>query len=312
MTRGRLSSILKTLLKLAVTALLLWYVSTRIDFAGLRTLVLHSNPIYITLAFLVYAGSLFIASWRNLGLLKDIGLDLGYWYYFKLYMLGVFYNLALPGGVGGDGYKIYVLRKQHKTTTKRLFLVMLFDRLSGLWAIGFITVALILFIPRIEIHPALAVLALAGGTGIYYVVMRRFFKEYTRSFFATHFKAGLFQSVQMLVVILLLFSQDFSAKFSPYLFSFQVATVAANVPLSFGGVGIREVVMTNASGYFGMDAHLAVYLSFGFYLISALVALCGVFFMYGSNKFESAPSAGEAEEFEKTADETITSSRREA
>lgn len=41
---------------------------------------------------------------------KDINLSLSQTYNLKLYYLGMFYNLFLPGGIGGDGYKIYIIK----------------------------------------------------------------------------------------------------------------------------------------------------------------------------------------------------------
>jgi hypothetical protein len=41
----------------------------------------------------------------------------------------------------------------------------MFDRLSGLWAIGLITVGLIFLIPQIDIHKALPVSIFLGGIG---------------------------------------------------------------------------------------------------------------------------------------------------
>jgi glycosyltransferase 2 family protein len=32
----------------------------------------------------------------------------------QLYLLGIYYNLFLPGGIGGDGYKIYLLKQKIK------------------------------------------------------------------------------------------------------------------------------------------------------------------------------------------------------
>jgi uncharacterized membrane protein YbhN (UPF0104 family) len=302
MNKKKLWSVAKTLLKVVVTGVLLYFVARKIDLRELRALLFSSNPFYIILAFLFYGGSLLIASWRSLGLLRNIGLDLGYWYYFKLYMIGVLYNVILPGGVGGDGYKIYILRKKYQLSTRRLFLAMLFDRLSGLWAIGFITVSLIIFIPKIAIHPTIPLLLLTGGTVLYYFVMRRFFRDYSRNFLQTHLKSGVLQSMQMMVVICLLLSQRFDGKFSPYLFSFQVSTLAANIPASLGGAGVREMTMMGVADFFGMNRNLAVYLSVSFYLISTLIALTGIFFTCLSREFEAAPSQEEVEAFEKEAD----------
>ncbi|TZF82103.1 flippase-like domain-containing protein [Pedobacter sp. BS3] len=305
MDRQKLWSILKVVLKILFTGVLLYLVSLKIDFKEVKERFIKSDPFYIFLAFVFYYISQILASWRCLSLLKAIGLDLPFGFNFRLYLLGMFYNITLPGGVGGDGYKIYILRKKYKLPTKRIFLAMLFDRLSGLWAIGLLAVSLIILIPKIDIPQTWPIIALIAGTGIYYLVMKKFFPDYSRKFIQVHVKAGAVQLLQLFSVIAILLSQDFSGKFSPYLFSFLVSTLAANVPVSFAGVGAREYVMTHASSYFGMNQDLAVFLSMAFFLVSTFAALTGIWFVYRSKEFEPAPSQHEAEVFEKEADERI-------
>lgn len=308
MDKKRSWGTIKLVLKIGLTFLLLYLVFTRIDIRTLRHLFLSSNPYYIFLAFLFYFLALVVACWRNLTFLKNIGLNLEFWFSFRLYMLGAFYNISLPGGIGGDGFKIYLLRKKFKLPTRRIFLAMLFDRLSGLWAVGFIAVSLIIFIPQIDLHYLWPLTALISGTAIYYAIMRRFFRDHSRKFVYTHLKAGLIQALQIMTVICILLSQDFDGKFSPYLFSFLVATVAANIPISIGGVGVREMVMAHASEYFGMNPNLAVFVSVTFFIISTLSGLTGIWFVYHSKEFGSLPDEEEVEELEKNAGNPLSGS----
>lgn len=303
--KEKLWSALKIFLKVGVTAILIYFVSQKIDAKTLKDLFLKSNPIFILLALILYFISAIIASWRSLDFLKSIGLNLKFGFNLRLYLLGMFYNVSLPGGVGGDGYKVYLLRKKFQLPTKRIILAMFFDRLSGLWAIGLIAVALIIFIPKIDVPATWPVVALLVGTAIYYVVMRKFFKDYSEVFFSAHLKAIALQSLQAMVVILMLLSQNFDGKFSPYLFSFLLSTLAANVPVSLGGIGAREYAMTHASTYFGMDQNLAVFLTVTFFIISTVAALSGVWFVYRSKEFEARPKSKDAKVFEKDSDAAL-------
>jgi glycosyltransferase 2 family protein len=302
MDKQKLWRVLKILLKIAFTALLLWLVFSKVDEKKLKELLTNSDPFYIFFAFFFYWLSIAAACWRNLTLLRSIGFDFKYGFAFRLYMLGMFYNISLPGGVGGDGYKIYILRKKFKLPTKRIFLAMLFDRLSGLWAIALIAVSLVILIPKIEIHYSLPLTALVLGTIVYYFTMRRFFPDYSKHFLNIHLKAGLVQSLQVVAIICILLSHNFDGKFSPYLFSFLLSTLAANLPITMMGIGAREIVMNETSGYFGMNTELAVFLTVTFFLISTLSALVGVWFVCRSKEFEPAPSQEEAEKLEAEID----------
>src|SRR5690606_10279600 len=117
----------------------------------LREAFIGSNPIYFFIAFCIFAASQFIASTRLNNFFQGVGLHLTDFYNFKLYLLGMFYNLFLPGGIGGDGYKIYFLRRKSGIKGRRLLTAVFFDRLSGVWALVFIICLLTIFIPRIEI-----------------------------------------------------------------------------------------------------------------------------------------------------------------
>jgi len=295
----------KFLLKIIVTVLLVYLISKKIDFVKVKDIFLKSNPLFLVLAFLAYVASQFVASWRLLNFLQSIGMRVGYWYNLRLYFLGLFYNVFLPGGIGGDGFKIYILRKKYQLPTKRIVLAILLDRVSGVWAIGMLGVALIILIPKIEIAATLPVLALVLGTAIYYGGLRKFFPDYASNFIIKHVKASAVQSLQLISVIFILLSQGFSGKFSPYLFSFLVSSLASVIPVTFGGFGLREYVMTHASGIFDMDQALAVFVTLTFLLLSTIAALPGMYFVYRSTEFSNPPSEEEAEAFEKEADKVI-------
>src|SRR5690554_5071113 len=143
--------ITKTVLKISVTAVALYWVFSKVDPRDLRQALAGSNPLFLVLAFIAYCCSILIASSRLNGFFNGMGLQLSERYNFKLYLLGLFYNLFLPGGVGGDGYKIYFLRRKFKVKGRRLLTAVFFDRLSGLWALALITSVLIIFIPQLQI-----------------------------------------------------------------------------------------------------------------------------------------------------------------
>jgi len=304
MEMKRIWNIVKTPLKLIIAAALIYAVFQKIDLNEVKQLFLTSNPFFIFLAFMAYLFSQMVSSWRLLSFLKSIDINVSFLFNFKLYLLGLFYNSY--GGIGGDGYKIYLLRKRFQKPTKKIFFAILLDRVSGLWAIGFLFAALIILIPEIGVPWYLIILALTAGTLIYYVILQKFFKDYNTNFTKAHIKAIIVQSLQLLSIICILLSRDFSGKFSPYLFSFLVSSIAAIIPISAFGFGTREYVMIHISRFFNMDQSLAVFLTLTFSVLSTIVALLGLWFVYRSKEFEPIPSEEEAKSFEKEADKTIS------
>lgn len=290
MDKKKLWNITKIALKITITCLLIYYVFQKIEYNQVKQLFLTSNMFFIFLAFCSYVLSQVVASWRLLSFLKAIGLNFTFGYNYRLYLLGLFYNVFLPGGIGGDGYKVYLLRKKFKLPTRSLLSALFFDRLSGLWAVGFISVILIIFIPQIEIPATWPIATLVTGTIIYYLVLRRFFNAFSKRFIRNHMKAGLVQSLQVLSVIFILLSQDFSGKFSPYLFSFLMSSIAALINIGVAGLGVRDVFMAHASDVFDIDQSLAVFLTFTFWMINVLASLPGLWYVYRSREFEPLPS----------------------
>jgi len=294
-------NIIKLLLKLGFTALLGYLVFQKIDFRQVKTVFLQSNPAYIIAAFVAYFSSQVISSWRLLGFLHSIKLPVRFGFNFKLYLLGMFYNVFLPGGVGGDGYKIYLLRKKFRLPTKNILFALLLDRVSGVWAISFLAVVLTLFLPSFPTRVWWPVIVVAA-TLLYYLVYKLYFSSFLQNFFVAHGKAILVQSLQLAAVTFILLSQNFKEGFPLYLFCFLLSSLATIIPISIGGLGIREYVIVQAAAYFSMDTALAVFMTLCFYIISTLSALTGVWFVYRSKEFEPMPDEKQVKAIEDDAE----------
>lgn len=280
MDKQKIWSIVKLLLKVGVTGLSLFLVFKKVEPRDLKEALSDSNPVFLVIAFAFFVISQVISSSRLRNFFAGIGLNISPLYNFKIYLLGMFYNLFLPGGIGGDGYKIFLLRKKFNKPTKKLFWAIFFDRLSGLWALGLIISALVIFIPYLGIPNWAPILVVCLGTVIYYIVMNKLFPDYTRKFVRTHLKAILVQSMQLIAVIFILYSLHFQGKFAPYLFMFLVSSLVAIFPFTVGGLGAREIVFVYGAQYLGFDEHIAVLISLLFYIISAIVSFTGIYFVF--------------------------------
>ena len=302
MDQKKIWRVIKTIVKICITVVALYWVFSKVEsdyreqalerinegsddfplsfWQFIKQAIVDSNPVFLVLAFTAYCVSILIASSRLNGFFKGVGLELSERYNFKLYLLGLFYNLFLPGGVGGDGYKIYFLRRKFKIKGRRLLSAVFFDRLSGLWALCLITSALVIFIPRLQIPNKVPIIIVLTGSFAYYIILRRYFTSYSQHFAMTHLKALGVQSMQVVCAIFLLYALGFEGKFSPYLFMFLLSSLVAVVPFTVGGLGARELVFVFGANYFQLDAHLAVLISLLFYLTSASLAAFGSYFIF--------------------------------
>jgi len=273
-------NVVKLLLKISITGLSLYLVSRKVELKDLKDAFSESNPLYLFFAFIAFFISQIISASRLNTFFKGIGLDIPAVYNFKIYLLGMFYNLFLPGGIGGDGYKIFLLRKKFSIKGRRLFQAIFFDRLSGLWALGLIISMLVIFIPYLGIPNWIPIATVLMGSVAYYVIMRHYFQDYSHNFIFTHFKALLVQSMQIVSVIILLYALNHEGKFAPYLFMFLISSLVAIFPFTVGGLGARELVFVYGAQFFQMDQQLAVIISLLFYCISATLSLSGIYFVF--------------------------------
>jgi len=286
-------NLLKLFLKIGFTALLLYLVLNKINFAEVKTIFQRSNPYYILLAFITFLLSQILSSWRLLSFLKNIRLKINFASNFRLYLLGMFYNIFLPGGIGGDGYKIYLLRKKFHFPAKQIFGAIFFDRLSGLWALVFIALSLLCVIPVTGINREWPIIIFIGGTLIYYFILQRYFKIVSGHFMSNHLKAIAVQLFQAISVVFILFSINIKNNISPYLFSFMVSSLVSVIPFTIGGLGAREYVMIYAAALLNMDKTTGVFISATFWGISAFTSFFGIYYTYGSHEFKSASKATE-------------------
>jgi len=127
---------LKPILKIIVSILILFFVYKKIDAPELWATLKTVNPLWIVLAFLLFVLSQYVSSIRLQYFWKDINVKLSNAHNWKLYLIGMYYNLLLPGGIGGDGYKVVVIDKAQQVGKGKLIKALVFDRLSGLLGLG--------------------------------------------------------------------------------------------------------------------------------------------------------------------------------
>ncbi|MEM9327876.1 MAG: lysylphosphatidylglycerol synthase domain-containing protein, partial [Bacteroidota bacterium] len=100
----RQKGLLKTTVKLLISGVAMTIVFRSIDWPQTRNLLYALHPGYLIWAILFFASSKVVSAYRLLIYFGNIGLGISAWYNLQLAWLGMFYNLFLPGGIGGDGY----------------------------------------------------------------------------------------------------------------------------------------------------------------------------------------------------------------
>ena len=275
---SKTGSRLKFLIRVVGSILALYLLYSQIDLSKSMKLLGRVDLLWILPAFVAFNLSQFISSFRLNRFFSVIGIRLTEWFNLKLYYIGMFYNLLLPGGIGGDGFKAWLLYKRSGTSLKTIIQALLSDRLNGLAAIGFWMIVIIYFmrdaIPDVYKGYLWPVILLwLAGVAIYLLI----FKKFRKIAPITILLSASIQAVQLLVVYCILSALDIHINILPYLFIFLTSSVAAVLPVSIGGLGLREVVFLYGARLFGLDAEISIAASLLFFLITACSSLAGLY-----------------------------------
>jgi len=272
---------LKTALKILLTGGALYLVFQKIDTEQLLQLSKNLSWPWLLPAIALFVGSKAATAIRLNHYFANIQLVLSTWENWRLYLIGMFYNLFLPGGIGGDGYKVFLLNKAFKTPVKQLLKASLLDRLGGLVAIVALLLALVglIELPWQGFETwTTKILLLAAALGVipaFWLLQKVLFPNFLPSFWKGIIWSLVGQLTQMASVFCLLLALGVQDKFLAYQAVFLLSSIVAVLPLTIGGVGARELVVVYAHSYAGIQETEAVAFSLLFFLISAAVSLSG-------------------------------------
>ena len=277
---GRYRKQLLTALKILISLALLYFIFTKLPFKEISAVLKQARFEYLLPALLLFIISKSIASVRLNSYFHQIGAPLSELQNGKLYLQGMFYNLFLPGGIGGDAYKGYRIQQDFSTGTKKVVASLLADRLSGLLMLFILACAIALFIEHSIFtsyswaFPILAVLAL----GIYWWVNKRYFPSLFPVFWKSILLSTGVQLAQLVAVFCILLAFEIAIDKSLYLFIFLVSSIVAVLPLTIGGIGSREVVFLYGALWLGLEEDVSVSISLVFLAITALVSFAGIYY----------------------------------
>src|SRR5689334_2872466 len=210
------------LLKIGITILCFWYISHKINFAEAIAVVMKAKVLYLILALVFFILSKIFSSFRLNINFRNIGLHLPEKKNLKLYWLGMFYNLFLPGAISGDAYKVILLRRKYQASYKKTSLAVLLDRFSGVLALGFI-----LSIYSFSLLPARYTTLCFMGSLLallsFYLILRYVLKDFLPGFVSTFIWGWVVQSCQIVTLYLILSSLGVSWSQQDWIFIFLVS-----------------------------------------------------------------------------------------
>lgn len=273
---------LKWLLKFSITVALLWWVFHRIDLESVSQAIRKADKLLLALAVIPYLASRITAAVRLTTILQAHQVGLSHYGGMHLHWISMFYGMFLPGGLGGDAYKLLRL-KQHFPAQGTMLLtrILLWDRITGFVMLGLLAgiIAMVRFYDNMFIA-AIPALALSGA-GILWWSARKWLPGIIPVLGRALLLSFGTQVFQIICTGFLLFSMGESSHWADYALLFLISSIATVFPLSIGGIGVRELVYLRGSALLGVSEPVAVTVSVLFDIIVTATAVTGAALVIG-------------------------------
>lgn len=277
--------IFTTILKISLSVFLLYFVFNKISFKEIANTFRDVEFQFVLLSFVFFFLSQWVSANRLLFIFHKVKFNLAARSNNKLYLIGMFYNFFIPGGIGGDAYKVYILNKEFKWKIKTLTSAVFIDRFLGLTAIGILISPLSYNILKGQYWLLLIAIAilLIIITSKYF--LSKFFGKFKSVFTKALGYSLVIQILQLASVICIMWSMDQYDQYINYLLIFLISSVLSI--FSFSGIGVREFIFYEASILLEIDSSIAVSIGLMFSLITALTSIFGIVLHFKRPKFST-------------------------
>ena len=301
-----MKKLLNTGLKLLISAGLLGYLAYEVDVPRLGDVFAQTVlwPFAAAVCFFVLSNLLGSFQWYLL--LRAQSIPISFWQAMVFYFVGVFFNNVLLGNIGGDALRIYDIRRLTGTTRGGMA-ATLTDRFVGLFSTCSLALVAILMATEVPVVGLLSMLVPVWIGLVVLLVMglsrrigsrlesmaaavlpRRLSSllgDLRSSIVVYRHRAPLLAAVLGISLgvqscrILVYWSAGLAVGLNAgllYFVCFQpVAAIVAALPISIGGLGVRENSLVRLFGSVGVSPEVATAMSMLGYVAGILASLLG-------------------------------------
>ncbi len=307
------------IIRIVLTLLFLYFVFRKIEFSLLKDAFISSDKIMLIWAFILFMVNTVLMTLRISTLFKVFPQKLSFLKVLRYYLIGIFFNQALPTAVGGDAVKGYKLGKAVNDVPSGL-LITFIDRLLGL-----LTMLVYLFVAILIGGTSYLKgnsLYLLGGFGVICIVLtitifstrlsgmvyRIFFKpledkikflhrikESYRFFLKTKDQKKLYYialaysfAAQLILIVAVSFlaaGLGITLTLEVYFIVMPIIFVISMIPISVGGFGVREQAFVSLLALYGIGRVPALALALlyvGLYILMCIPG--GVLYLFGEKE----------------------------
>lgn len=258
--------------KVILAVVLLVIVIREVDWRDVRDRLVRLQWWWFVLALALQWVVIAIGNHRLQILLRVLQVPLGYWRTLKYNCIGYFFNLAFPGGTGGDVVKVFYVAREAPGRGAAVLTAILLDRVMGLLAVVMIAAGALLFtarrVPAFQQFLPLTIGLLAGaGVFVGLLLTKNHWKRYKwwnivdrwTPRFVRHMVRAMYEYrhhgltvlvalIESLVLQLIMcviawcFGRALELRMAWYLYFiiFPVLTLVMTIPVTPSGLGVTE------------------------------------------------------------------------
>ncbi len=283
------------LIRIGISAGLLIWLFSRFDLKGVLTYFENLQISIWVIACLMSLVAQVLSSMRWWILSNTFSFPGRWSTYLGFYFVGMFFNLFLPTGIGGDLFKIHFLSREKGRRFLAAFTVV-GDRLFGLITMLFMGAAAVKIWPDLLPEPfrdflyisALIILAALLGLPFFQRVIKGILPGFSRHLegllilwqrpqrlFAVLGLSFCLQALGMGAIALLGAGIGIKLPLSFYFASLPLVFIITLIPISFNGIGVREGAFIYFFGLKGVEPEPALGLGLLFFSVQVALSLLG-------------------------------------
>jgi glycosyltransferase 2 family protein len=304
--------IVKKIARFSFGFILLGYFLSKVNLSHTTSTIFSIPFSTVTVSILIYIFSVWISAVKWCFLLpRYTVLTLA-----KICLIGLYYNLILPGQLAGEGVKGYFLIK--KGDARQVVASIVFDKITGLIGLLIVALAGIWFSRQIIVQDIAYILAaftlfcvlflfvlrnqhiFSFILGLFSFIGKRIPQLYGISSHLTQILHDcrtylqkpallikmivlgiLFQLSGVMIVMIMARGIEIQTPFADLCWILGIISIAILIPLTIGGIGIREGAFIGLLGQVGVPSEKALALSLSIFTLQIFLSLIGGFLGHG-------------------------------
>lgn len=276
-----------TILKITCSALLVLFLISRVDWCQARELITPGVIPYFAASVCITLCALALQSirWRWL-LTRYVGIEADQITLYRYYLIGSFFNILLPGAIGGDVVRTERIVRMHDANLKRATATTIVERLAGIYGLGFmLSISIVAgnFPTNLEAIAQLPLwlrmlcpVAVLAVLPVLNLILKRYDLQCGYLFMGKVILCSLTSQMgDILIAWLMSMALGMEIGLSAFIFVMPLVYVATVIPISLGGLGVREGTFSGLMVLYGAEPSTAILISIMMYLVKVCIGIIG-------------------------------------